>query len=168
MADTVLNLGSRRELFVDEFLMATRRDVQLKLHRPERREVALTFDAPWEDNVAFPDRILHWGDGWRLYYRAAIQNLKDEENSYVMAVAESRDGITFTRPELGLVEFQGSRRNNILQIRGFPHVPPPFVDTNPAGRPDQRFKGLTGCAAKAVALASADGLDRSGIGSLVW
>lgn len=37
-----------------------------------------------------------------------------------MCYAESRDGVRWTKPELGLVEFNGSRRNNICRIAGTP------------------------------------------------
>jgi hypothetical protein len=130
----------------------------LELQRPERREAALTFDAPREDSVAFPDRVLPWDGGWRLYYRAGILDWNREEDTTVLALAESRDGVTYTRPDLGLVEVRGTRQNNVLQVGGYPTVPPPFVDTNPACRPEQRFKGLCARACKAHAMASADGL----------
>jgi hypothetical protein len=152
------SLGDRRELFVDDWLIAEMHGARLQLQRPERREVALCMDAAWEDSVAFADRVLAWEDGWRLYYRAGILDWDREEDTYVLALAESQDGITFTRPDLGVVECEGSRSNNMLQIGGFPNVPPPFVDTNPACREGQRFKGLTGKEVKAYAIASADGI----------
>jgi len=152
------DIGSRRELFVDEWLIAELRSARLKLHRPERREVVLTFDAPWEDSVAFPDRVLPWKNGWRLYYRAGILDWSREEDTVVRALAESRDGFTFTRPELGLLEVKGTRRNNVLQVGGYPAVPPPFLDTNPACPPHRRLKGLCARWEKAHAMASADGL----------
>ncbi len=156
--DNTQTIGTRRELFVDNWLIQELRGARLRLHQPERREIAMTFDAPWEDDVAFPDRILPWQGGWRLYYRAGILDLAREEDTYVLALAESRDGMTFTRPELGLIEVKGRRRNNVLQVGGFPNVPPPFVDDNPAGRPEHRFKGITARACKAHAMASADGV----------
>jgi hypothetical protein len=66
-----IDIGSRRELFVDDHLIAQMHNVRLDLKHPERRE-AFTFDAPWEDNTAgalslFVDRGVA-----RLYYRAAI------------------------------------------------------------------------------------------------
>src|SRR6188474_547776 len=42
------NLGARWELFVDDWLVAGRKDATLKLHPPERREVVLVTDAAWE------------------------------------------------------------------------------------------------------------------------
>jgi len=152
------NIGSRRELFVDDWLIAELCGAWLQVHRPERREIAMTLDAPWEDSVAFPDRVLPWGDGWRLYYRAGILDWNSEEDTTVLALAESGDGVAFTRPSLGLQEVNGSRQNNVLQVGGYPTVPPPFLDTNPACQPEQRFKGICARACKAHAMASADGL----------
>ncbi|MHB9026092.1 MAG: hypothetical protein ACYC7E_18285 [Armatimonadota bacterium] len=158
MSNLPFNIGSRRELFVDDWLIETMQGCRLLLHKPERREVVMELDAPWEDSVAFPDRLLPTEDGWRFYYRAGILDWDREEDTYVLALAETRDGLTFTRPELGLCAFEGSTRNNILQIGGFPNVPPPFYDTNPACRPDQRYKGITARACEAYAMASPDGL----------
>lgn len=151
-------IGNRRELFVDDWLIEEMLGARMQLQKPERREVAFCMDAPWEDCVAFPDRVLPWNGGWRLYYRAGILDWNREEDTYVFALAESRDGIAFTRPELGVCEFQGANRNNILQIGGFPNVPPPFLDAGPACPPEQRFKGITARALKAYAMTSMDGI----------
>ena len=82
-----LDIGTRRELFVDDWLLAEHRGTRLRLHCPERREVALSTDAPWEDNVAFPDCVLPWNGGWRLYYRAGILDLQREEEAADRAAA---------------------------------------------------------------------------------
>lgn len=155
---TYLDIGSRRELFVDDWLVDALRGAQLQLHRPERREIAMTFDAPWEDSVAFPDRVLPWEGGWRLYYRAGILDWNREEDTTVIALAESNDGIHFTRPDLSLVEVKSTLQNNVLQVGGYPTVPPPFLDTSLACSPEQRFKGICARACKAHAMTSADGL----------
>ncbi len=158
MSGIPLDLGGRRELFLDDYLIQGLCGCWSRLHHPERREVAIAMDAPWEDCVAFPDRVLPWGSGWRLYYRAGIQDWDREEDTYVLAMAESTDGASFIRPELGLCEYAGTTRNNLLQVGGFPNVPPPFVDTNPAADPAQRFKGITARGCRAYAMASPDGL----------
>jgi len=158
MSENAINIHTRRELFVDDLLIAELRDARLQLQHPERREVAMTFDAPWEDSVAFPDRILPWDGGWRLYYRAGILDWDHEEDTCVLAMAESREGLSFTRPELGVVAFRETKQNNILQIGGFPNVPPPFFDANPACPAAQRFKGITMRACQAYAMTSADGI----------
>ena len=48
-ADAPLDIGSRRELFVDGYLVdRLNGKAQLRLHHPEPREIALVHDAPWE------------------------------------------------------------------------------------------------------------------------
>src|SRR5665648_1252528 len=48
----VADIGTRRELFVDEFLLERLTGkAELRLHHPELREVAIVHDEPWEGNT---------------------------------------------------------------------------------------------------------------------
>ena len=53
-----------------------------------------------------------------MYYRGSdtIYTLGKVKSPHreVYCYAESRDGIEWTRPHLGLVEFEGSKENNII------------------------------------------------------
>jgi len=151
-ADPVADIGSRLELFVDDALIDTRRGVDLRLHEPRPMGTILTFDRPWEGNVSLGSTIVRDGDRYRMYYagRAAESYVMRSglrpgetvvrDHPSFMCLAESRDGITWTRPSLGLVEFQGSKDNNIVMDvkEGYPE---PFLDTNPATPADERYKG---------------------------
>ena len=157
MAQTI-EIGTRRELFVDDHLLDTLDGACLRLHHPERREVAILCDAPWEDNIAGFNSLVQEGDSVRLYYRASIPD-RSQESWSAVAMAESTDGgLHFERPNLGLVEFEGSRDNNLLRIGGPPQIPPVFRDTNPACDPAARYKGLSSAWRKLYAMASPDGL----------
>lgn len=47
----VINIGSRREVFWDEFIIDTTRTTAYELmHHPVRREAVMINDAPWEGN----------------------------------------------------------------------------------------------------------------------
>jgi hypothetical protein len=154
----IIDIGTRRELFVDDFLLDEMRDVRLDLQHPERREVAFTADAPWEDNVAGFSSVFRDGDAVKLYYRAGIPDLSNEDLIF-MAMAVSTDGgLTFTRPNLGLVEWEGSTQNNLLQAGGFPQTPPAFRDTNPNCPPGQQYKGLSAKWQELYCMVSPDGL----------
>jgi hypothetical protein len=59
-----------------------------------------------------------------------------QQSMFGVAYAESRDGVHWERPDLGLVDFRGSRHNNL--VRGACGVPA----RNPKGGPAQRFMGL--------------------------
>ena len=112
-----LYLGDRLELFADDYLIQKRTEgVSHELIRPEPREVVLNCDAPWEGNTCGYFGIFQDGEVYRLYYRgwkhdpATQKQLQDEVTCY----AESRDGIHFEKPNLGLIEWEGSKENNII------------------------------------------------------
>ncbi|MGC9346523.1 MAG: hypothetical protein ACP5JG_00165 [Anaerolineae bacterium] len=151
-------IGSRLELFVNDGFIDRLDGAHLRLHHPERREVVFEADAAWEDNVAGFKSLVQDGGSVRLYYRAAIPDREDEDLQRI-ALAESTDGgLSFTRPNLGLVEFEGSRDNNLLAVQSAPRIPPAFLDTNPDCDPDARYKGLSSAWRKLYALGSPDGL----------
>ena len=47
-AEEVIDIGDRRELFVDEALIESRDKVRLVMHRPTDEGEVLAFDKPWE------------------------------------------------------------------------------------------------------------------------
>jgi len=154
-----VNIGSRRELFVDRFLIDSLHGAQLFLHEPRDEGPTFRFDQPWEGLFCGYSTVIRDGKRFLLYYRAKPTAAKDglEEST---CVAESEDGIHWTRPKLGLVEFQGSRDNNIvLALDDLSHNFSPVLDTNPAAPPEQRFKALGGWMKTGlVAFVSPDGL----------
>jgi len=67
-----IDIGSRRELFVDRYLIDTFQDgARLMLHRPIPREVVLTHDEPWEGNICGYATILRDDDTYRMVCRGA-------------------------------------------------------------------------------------------------
>ncbi len=42
-------IGTDRQLFVDDYWTAKRRGAERKLHSPVRREIAIAADNPWEE-----------------------------------------------------------------------------------------------------------------------
>lgn len=56
----------------------------------------------------------------RMWYTAYPEFTGDLAFPSRPAYAESRDGVVWTKPELGLVEYRGSRRNNLLS--GIPEL----------------------------------------------
>ena len=130
-------------LFVDAEDIASSRGVELRMHPPCRSERVFRFDAPWEGRESGYVTVLRDGPRWRLYYRGG-----GELTQEVTCVAESDDGATWTRPALGLFEFDGSRANNIVwrapdrKSYGASHNFTPFIDTNPAAKPGERYKAV--------------------------
>jgi hypothetical protein len=144
--ETAIHIGDRRELFVDDFLIERLAGAELKLHKPEARDVAIVCDAPWEGNTSAYYTIFQDGDRFRMYYRGSHFDEKARRASHpeVACCAESRDGITWSKPKLGVCEFAGSKDNNIVWTGDGSHNFTPFKDDNPACARDARYKALAG------------------------
>ncbi len=145
-AGDAITLGGRRELFVDDFLIDRLEGAALRMHKPEPREVAITCDAPWEGNTSAYYTIFQDGDRFRMYYRGLHHDEQTKKSAHpeVTCYAESRDGLTFIKPKLGLIEFNGSKENNITRTGEGSHNFAPFKDTNPNCPPEARYKALAG------------------------
>jgi hypothetical protein len=142
-------LGSRRELFVDKFLIDKLDGLSLRLQPPQSGGVALKFDQPWEGQVSGYVTVIHDGDLYRMYYRGRPltgYGDNDPRAQEVTCYAESNDGITFTRPRLGLVSFGGNKDNNAIlaDVGHVTHNFAPFLDTKPGVPKSQRFKAVGG------------------------
>ena len=152
----VVSLESRRELFVDGYLVDKLSGAAVRrMHHPQRRAVALELDAPWEGPTSAYFTVMPVDGKVRIYFRGSGQGNSHE----VACVAESDDGLHFTRPKLGLFEWEGNKDNSIVWMGAGTHNFTPFLDTNPAAPADQRFKALASAGPKAslVAFVSADG-----------
>ncbi len=141
-----LDLGDRRELFVDDHLIDSSEGVALTLHPPEAREVVLVCDAPWEGNTSAYFTLIEDDGLFRCYYRGSHYDEVAKKGTHVETTcyAESRDGIVWTKPKLGLVEFEGSKENNVLLAGAGCHNFTPFLDTRPDCPPESRYKALAG------------------------
>lgn len=163
-SEQVTDVGSRRELFVENALIAKLSGgAQLRLHQPTPREVSFVCDKPWEGASCAYMKVFQDGDLYRMYYRGSDVVYTKEgyhsPHSETACYAESRDGIQWTKPELGLFEFEGSKKNNIIWTGTGSHNFAPFLDTNPDCPKAERFKALAGDYKKGLqAFVSADGV----------
>lgn len=170
-AEAPLQIGNQLQLFVDDYLIESMQGAQLVMQKPEPAGVAITFDKPWEGNTSAYFTVFKDGDKYRLYYRGAAapdyarkSALKPGEvlfpsHENVTCYAESKDGITWTKPSLGLVDFKGSKDNNIIMAgtetsENFS----PFLDANPNVPASERYKAISGGIKGLFAFKSADGI----------
>ena len=139
-------IGSRLELFVDRFLIEKMDGTRLQLHEPVPAGTAIPFDRPWEGSFSAFVTVLKDGGTYRMYYRGTPDAGGDSSNLEVTCYAESVDGKTWIKPELGFFEVRGTRKNNVILA----NIPPftgnfsPFLDVNPAAPTIERFKALAG------------------------
>jgi hypothetical protein len=157
----VIRLGSRRELFVDRFLIDTMTGTALTLERPHDEGVVLRFDKPWEGRFCGYATVIKAGPLYRLYYRGLLSAGGDGSNREVTCYAESKDGIIWTKPELGLFAVNGSKANNVVLANAAPfsHNFCPMLDTRKDVPRAERYKALAGTGRSGlVAFVSEDGL----------
>ena len=145
--EEIIDIGGRRELFVDGYLVEELENARLKLHPPERREVVFQVRLPLENACTGCYNLCRDGERILMYYRGFYplgEAYADHQESQTTGLAISDDGIHFERPNLGLVEFEGAKENNIV-FRGYAsHNFCVFRDDNPAVRSEQRFKAVGG------------------------
>ena len=169
-----IDIGSRLELLVDDFLIDSMNDgVRLELHHPIRREIVFKTDAPWEGNAGCYQSVFKDGDLYRIYYNCLHYRNGGPPTEALashpmfFSYAESDDGIHWRRPELGIFEFGGSKANNIIltpeflvEIGGDPAHAAAFMDANPNCPADEKYKiVVVGSKPKGLyALKSADGI----------
>ena len=153
---TPLRIGNDLQLFVDDYFIQSLDGVQLTLQQPQPAGTAIAFDQPWEGNVSSYLTVLHGGGKFRMYYRGVnlpeysnASALKPGEvllpkNEEVTCYAESNDGLRWEKPKLGIVDFKGSKANNIIHNGVARHNFAPFLDTNLAAAPANKYKALGG------------------------
>jgi hypothetical protein len=156
------SIGSRRELLVDHHLIDhLEGQAALVLHEPRDQGKVLEFDKPWEGAFSAYCTIIKDADRFRIYYRGIAISGQDGRDEEVTCLAESADGITWTKPELNLFESHGTKATNIVLTKQTPvsHNFTPFLDTNPNALPEQRYKALGGIASSGLmAFTSPDGI----------
>ena len=156
-----IDLGMRRELFIDDHLIDKLENVQLVLHEPRDEGAVLKFDQPWEGRFSGYATVIHDDDLYRLYYRGVPTSGSDGNSREVTCYAESRDGLTWTKPDLNQFEVDGTRQNNVILADAAPvtHNFCPFIDRNPAAATEQRFKAIGGVASSGlIGYTSTDGV----------
>jgi hypothetical protein len=133
---TVLHdIGDRKQLFIDERFIEASRGVTLTMNPPVKFGPVILPDRPWETlRVGFCDAVMEYEGSYRLYYSCMARG----KGNFV-CLATSDDGVTWEKPNLGAVEFEGSTQNNIVMAGQGETV----VLIDPHGAPEQRFKAVS-------------------------
>ena len=115
---SVIDVGARKQLFVDERFIASSGGVELVMHRPQRDgQVLVTADQPWEagGRIAVYSSVLRENGKTRVWYDLLTptgEGPYDHERR--VCYAESEDGLQYVKPQLGLHEVNGSKANNVV------------------------------------------------------
>ena len=149
------DIGSRKQLFIDDAFFETKTNVRLVMNPPRKTDDRSVYpDKPWEAvGITNYGAVLPVGDSFYLYYMAMVNPPTDRpisffgkpwsfKHTYFMCLARSADGIHWQRANTGLMEFDGSRENNIVWPTEYcwNDGGVPFLDTRPGIPEDEKFK----------------------------
>lgn len=144
-----IDIGSRRELFVDRLLIDRMDGVDLRMHCPVKapRPASPLPTAAYATVIKDSDER---GALFRAYWRDRDPSFTGKRESgdggEVVCYAESRDGHEWNFPNLGLHRVNGTRDNNVIlaKLPWMLHNFCPFLDTRPGAPDHQRYKALAG------------------------
>ena len=100
----------------------------------------MVSDRPYEDFQISYVNVIRDGKVWHMWYEAYDHNYKTDADGY-LCYARSKDGVKWEKPNLGLVVYNGNRRNNIVlagPLIGSVHGHTVFMD--PMAPAAERFK----------------------------
>ena len=139
-----LEIGSRRQVFIDERFLGSAKGIELVVHPPTKTgELTIVPEHSWETSIYAYSTILKEEDTYHLWYDAVAPRKKPPDGGDAvwqggmirsLAYARSRDGIKWEKPMLGLAEIFGSRQNNVVLgygaggIKGGLHSTAVFID----------------------------------------
>ena len=142
-------VGWQKQLFLDDWVVDSTQNVSRVLKEPQRwpGNPVIIGDKPWEKWTAYLNgRGILYDDDDRLfktwYLSPTFDDAVPSGLRYKVCYAFSEDGVRWTKPDLGLVEWAGSRANNILPW-GQHWMRRPNVIRDPRDPdPQRRFKML--------------------------
>jgi len=123
----------------DDYSIETTRGVTLEMVRPDKHpdNPIVPRGKPGDPDAhrAETPAVIYDGGRWRMWYVALTGT--DWHRESRVAYAESDDGLIWRKPELGLSEFNGSRKNNLVDnIRGLSTIAVMRDDEAP---PERRY-----------------------------
>ncbi len=145
-----IKLSGKREVFWDDYLIDTEKTTaKHTLHPLTEAGYVMELNLPWEGNACAYYNIFTEPDGRiRMYYMGWNVDMYGAQKPVLgpisVCYAESRDGIHWTKPNLGIVEWDGIKETNLIldgRIHKYDNFRV-FRDDNPACPPEERYKGI--------------------------
>jgi len=139
----------QKEVFWDKFLIdEDKTTAKLTLNHPIKKGCVKVFDDMWEgDNCAYFN-IFKDGDIYRMYYLAVVSRVVFENEKTAQPIyacyAESKDGLKWNKPKLGIISVGGIYENNIIMDDRYGVLDNFFVfkDENPECPACEKYKAI--------------------------
>ena len=146
----VIHIGKQKQLLWDEHLIEGLSNTRFVLNRAEKapNNPVIRQDRPWEGNLIRVATVFYDEDEgqFRLWYTS--ENVKPspddrwERSETIVCYATSSDGYHWEKRSLGLVEFNGSTENNILDKESWPGFKGGIIRDGHEVDPSKRYKGM--------------------------
>lgn len=140
-----IEVGSEKQLFIDELFIETSHGVRLVVNRPQKTgERNIVPEHAWElRRVGYPNTVMEDQGKYRMWYDAWCELQPGDTVTQgipprVTCYAESDDGVHWKKPVVGSYEFRGSRQNNIVLPTSPGTV---FIDPNAPASERYKFFG---------------------------
>ena len=123
-SDWPVKIDNTRQLFLDDYLIASLDNVQRKVNsaRKHLANPLIDNDKPWEGRGPVFHTVMRdeKTGKFRMWY-SGYHNFELPSGTTVRwptCFAESDDGVTWHKPNLGLFQYGGSKANNIVILKG--------------------------------------------------
>lgn len=120
-----IEIRNTKQLFVDDYILDRMEGLNRVMHQPEKHpgNPILRAEKAWEKPIVclYGTVLRDESSGqFRMWYQSASADSRAPGGFTCYAV--SSDGINWERPELGIFELRGSKRNNIVLEYDVPSV----------------------------------------------
>ena len=117
------NIGEAKQLFVDDRIIGSLGSAKRVFKQAVKTGPLLSASTAWEKrrSLAYPTVRRECANSWKMWYRAGTTG-----GERAISYATSKDGITWTKPKLGIYPHNGGN-NNIVLIGSETFVDTPSV-----------------------------------------
>ena len=142
LSQETIVIGDGLELFVDDYLIDSLENLELRLHHPQRAPRAK--NPPPRQGVY--STIVFDGTKYHLYYRDVVDGEGEYNERCAYYYLTSSDGIEWETPNLGLFTEMGEEHRNMILAPDHPisHNFTPFLDQRPGTPEKEKFKAIAG------------------------
>lgn len=148
----------QKQLFIDDHWLGDLNQVTRVIHQPKKYagNPVIRADVRTDGNAIQTRDAPSWDEQekvWKLWY---IRFGDDGNGAGGSGYATSQDGIHWEKPEVGVVEAFGNRKNNMIMVEGDPTAFTQHVFIDPRAPADSRYRGMIGPSGRQP-IVSADG-----------
>jgi hypothetical protein len=143
-------MNTGKHLLVDDLIVEDVWNVRRQVVRPAKciDNPLIVADRPWEDKgvggcyVLFDEQENLFKMWYNVFNYVAWKNEEDHCYTYWICFAESQDGLNWDKPELGIIEYEGSTKNNLIMQGDWWATLGTVLKDNDAEDPARRYKML--------------------------